>query len=204
MNGTAKDSTALPSSISIMPIASTEKDGQWELENSIGYLLNRAAHLIAARFSDDLKSHDINLQAWRILAALSQSQHHSLSELADHTGGELSYVSRSIAAMEKRGLLKRGPSSTDKRTLEVSLTKTGRTFVRELAPKAHAIERSGLEKVSAADLKTTLRTLRAMGQNLVAGADAPTAVNRKLTVARRVKNRALAQEPPATPRRKRV
>ncbi len=186
-----------------MPAHSPGKAGRYDLEKSIGYLLNRAAHLIAARFNDDLKPHVVNLQAWRILAALSQSEPQSLSELADHTGAELSYMSRSIAVLEKRGLLQRDPSPTDKRTTRLSLTEGGKTLVRELAPKALAIERSGLAQVSAVDLKTTLHTLRVVCQNLVAVCDAPTAVNRKLTIARRVKKRALSQAAAPAPRRKR-
>lgn len=166
------------------------KQGRYDLENSIGYLLNRAAALIAARF-DDLKLHGVSLQSWRMLAALSQSDRQSLSELANHTGAELSYLSRSVVQLEERGLIEREPSPLDKRAVLLSLTVDGQALVSELAPKARAIERESVQQVSAADLAATLRTLRAVCHNLVPKPDDSIPVNRKLTVARRVKQKGL-------------
>jgi len=167
------------------------KEGRYDLENSIGYMLNRAASLIAARFDDDLKAHGVSLQAWRILAALSQTEPQSLSELANHTGAELSYLSRSVAQLEERGLVERQPSPFDKRTTHLSRTTAGRAQVRQLAPKARGVEKQSIQEVPVADLEATLRTLRAVCHNLVPDPDTATAVNRKLTIARRVKQRAL-------------
>jgi DNA-binding MarR family transcriptional regulator len=172
---------------------------RYDLERSIGYLLNRAASLIAARF-DDLKLHGVSLQAWRILATLSQSDGQSLSELANHTGAELSYLSRSAAQLEERGLVQREPSALDKRASLFSLTAQGHALVAELAPRARGIERESVQDVPAADLAATLRTLRAVCHNLVPHPDAAGAVNRKLTVARRVKQKALAQGESPAPR----
>jgi len=182
-----------------MPTRSSEKKGHYDLENSIGYLLNRAASLIAARFNDDLKQFGISLQLWRILATLSQRERQSLSELADHTGAELSYLSRSAAQLEERGLVEREQSALDKRACLFSLTEHGRTLVRELAPKGRAIERESARQVHPKDLAITLRTLRIFGDSLVPQTNSPGAVNRKLIVARRVKQRSLVQDDPPTP-----
>jgi DNA-binding MarR family transcriptional regulator len=169
------------------------KEGRYDLENSIGYLLNRAAHLIAARFGDELKRHGVNLTTWRILAALSQSGTQSTSEIADHTGAELSYLLRSVIALEAQGFVTRKASSVDKRTTLVSLTGAGRAVVRELAPKARGMERLSAKDVPTQDLEATLRTLRAACHNLVPDAGGA-AVNRKLTIARRVRKRAQSKQ----------
>lgn len=169
------------------------KSARYDLDNSIGYLLNRTASLIAARFDDDLKLHDVSLQAWRILAALSQADGQSLSELAYHTGSELSYLSRSAAQLGEQGLVQREQSALDKRASLLSLTEAGRAVVRELAPQARAVERESVRDVSASDLAITLRTLHTVCHNLVPHPDGPADVNRKLTVARRVKQNALAR-----------
>lgn len=177
--------------------------GRYDLDNSIGYLLNRAAALIAARFDDDLKQGGVSLQAWRILAALSQSEPQSVSELANHTGSELSYLSRSVVQLEKQGLVQRSQSVLDKRASQLVRTPAGRTLVDELAPKARHVERLSLQDISAEDLHVTLRTLREVCHNLVPHPDASSAVNRKLTIARRVmKQKALAQGEAPAPRRR--
>lgn len=163
----------------------------YDLEKSVGYLLNRAANIVAARFGDELKQHDINLQAWRVLAALSYQDRQSLTELANHTAAEFSYLSRSVAGLEARGLVERLPSPLDKRTVLMSLTPAGRTLVGELAPRGAAMEKLALAGVSKADVRITLQTLRAIYHNLVDSVDDSGAPNRKLTVARRARKRAM-------------
>lgn len=165
-----------------------------DLDHSVGYLLNRAASIIAARFSDDLKAWDINLQAWRVLAALRHEDHQTLSDLASHTGSELSYLSRAVGALETRGYVQRSESPTDRRTIQLSLTRAGVEIVGELAPRAWEIERMSMKGVSAHELAITLKTLRAVHSNLVDSCEGSTDVNRKLTVARRVRRREARDE----------
>ncbi len=162
----------------------------YDLERSVGYLLNRAANIVAARFGDELKQHGINLQGWRILAALSHQDRQSLTDLANHTAAEFSYLSRSVASLEARGLVERLPSPLDKRTVLMSLTPAGRALVGALAPRGAAMEKLALAGVSRADAKVTLQTLRAIYHNLVDSVDDSGAANRKLTVARRARKRA--------------
>ncbi|WP_213958867.1 MarR family winged helix-turn-helix transcriptional regulator [Variovorax sp. dw_954] len=161
----------------------------FDVEHSIGYLLNRAANIIAARFSDELKAHSVNLQTWRVLAALSYQDQQSLTDLANHTGAELSYLSRSVASAETRGLVARVVSPADKRAFLLTLTPAGKTMVKELTPHGMRIEKSSLTGVPKADVETTLRTLHAIYHNMVDSTDDSAGMNRKLTVARRVRKR---------------
>lgn len=160
-----------------------------DLDHSIGYLLNRAASIIAARFSDDLKAHGINLQTWRVLAALRHEDHQTLSDLASHTGSELSYLSRAVSALETKGYIRRSESPSDRRNIHLSITAAGAAIVSELAPRAWQIEGMSVKGVTAAELAATLKTLRAVYANLVDNYEDASAVNRKLTVARRVRRR---------------
>jgi DNA-binding MarR family transcriptional regulator len=160
-----------------------------DLNESIGYLLNLAASIIAARFSDDLKSFDINLQGWRVLAALRHEDHQTLSDLASHTGTELSYLSRAVGALQTKGYICRSESTSDRRTIRLSLSSEGASIVSELAPRAWQIERTSVKGVSARELEITFNTLRAVYSNLVDQDEDVHAVNRKLAVARRVRRR---------------
>lgn len=168
----------------------------YDLDRSFGYLLNRAANLIAARFSDDLKVHGVNLQTWRVLAALNFENNQSMTDLANHTGAELSYLSRSVASAEQRGLVERVASLSDKRAVVLALTPAGLALVKDLSPYGHQIEKTSMNGVSKADVETTLRTLHAICHNLVDGTEASPDMNRKLTVARRAMKRASADTGP--------
>jgi DNA-binding MarR family transcriptional regulator len=168
-----------------------------DLDHSIGYLLNRAASIIAARFSDDLKPFDINLQAWRVLAALRQEDHQTLSDLGSHTGAELSYLSRTVGALEARGFVRRRDTSSDRRNIHLSLTAAGAAVVAQLSPRAGSVEATATSGMTARERKIVLKALRRIYDNLVdSGEDGPS-VNRKLTVARRVRRRG-ALEPPSS------
>jgi DNA-binding MarR family transcriptional regulator len=169
----------------------TRGDIYYDLDRSVGYLLNRAASIIAARFSDDLKAHGVNLQTWRVLAALNFENNQSMTELANHTGSELSYLSRSVASAEQRGLVERVASTSDKRAVVLALTPIGLALVKELSPYGHQIEKTSMTGVSKSDVETTLRTLHAIYHNLVDSTEASSDMNRKLTVARRAKKRSL-------------
>jgi DNA-binding MarR family transcriptional regulator len=165
-----------------------------DLDQSVGYLLNRAASIIAARFSDDLKLHNINLQTWRVLAALRHEDHQTLSDLASHTGSELSYLSRAVGALEAKGLVERHESPADRRNIHLSITDAGAAIVAELAPRARQIELMSMQGVTAHEFAITLKTLRAVYSNLVDNCEDAAVVNRKLTVARRVRRREARDE----------
>ncbi|HZZ14052.1 MAG TPA: MarR family transcriptional regulator [Paraburkholderia sp.] len=165
-----------------------------DLDHSVGYLLNRAASIIAARFSDDLKNYNINLQTWRVLAALRHEDHQTLSDLASHTGSELSYLSRAVSALETKGYIHRGVSPSDRRNIHLSITASGAAIVAELAPRAWQIEQMSMKGVTANELAITLKTLRAVFSNLVDSCEDASVVNRKLTVARRVRRREARDE----------
>ncbi|OVZ60254.1 hypothetical protein CDO44_09125 [Pigmentiphaga sp. NML080357] len=166
------------------------------LENSLGYLLHRAAHIIEATFSDELKVDDISLSLWRVLATLNDRDHQSLSELASHTGAELSYLSRTVALAEERGFVVRTAQPGDKRATSVAITPAGRAIVRKFSPLTRTLQRKWLTGIPDADVETTFRTLRAVYQNALAGASPSAAVNRKITVARRVSKRATLKTEP--------
>jgi DNA-binding MarR family transcriptional regulator len=165
-----------------------------DLDNSVGYLLNRAASIIAARFSDDLKAYNINLQTWRVLAALRHEDHQTLSDLASHTASELSYLSRAVSALETNGYIRRSESPSDRRNIHLSITAAGTAIVAELAPRAWQIERMCMKGVTAHELAITLKTLRAVYSNLIDNCEDATVVNRKLTVARRARRREVRDE----------
>src|SRR5580658_2172884 len=119
------------------PLPSERRD--YDLDHSVGYLLNRTARIIAARFSDDLRSYDINLQEWRVLSSLRHEHHQSLSDLASHTGSELSYLSRAVGTLESKGYIHRSACPSDRRNLHLSLTPKGIAIVNELSPRAWEI-----------------------------------------------------------------
>lgn len=151
-----------------------------------GYLLNRTGSLGAAAMSDVLKEFDIPLPIWRILLILSEFGEQTISELASHTGVEISYLSRTVLKAEKRGLVGRAKSATDKRVTYIKLVTGGRQMIRKVLPKTRLLRGVMFQGIPDADIETTARTLKMVYDNVASNTDAISeGINRKLTVARR-------------------
>jgi len=151
-----------------------------------GYLLNRTGSLGAAAMSDVLKEFAIPLPIWRILLILSEFGKQTISELASHTGIEMSYLSRTVLKAEKRGYIARAKSATDKRVTYIKLVTGGRKMIRKVLPKTRRLRGIMFQRIPDADIETTARTLKMVYDNLVSNAGAISEdINRKLTVARR-------------------
>jgi DNA-binding MarR family transcriptional regulator len=151
-----------------------------------GYLLNRTGSLGAASMSDVLKEFDIPLPIWQILLILSEFGEQTISELASHTGIEVSYLSRTVLKAQKRGFVARAKSAKDKRVTYINLETGGRQMIRKVLPRTRFLRGIMFQGIPDADIETAARTLKMVYDNLASNADAISEdINRKLTVARR-------------------
>ncbi|MBU0791941.1 MAG: MarR family transcriptional regulator [Gammaproteobacteria bacterium] len=166
----------------------------YRLDQSLGYLLNRSADIVSATFADILKRESINLPEWRVLTALTDRNDQTLSELAAHAGTELSYLSRVVIHSQSRGLVRRFTSEEDKRSTRVTITAQGRALVRAVMPQARALEASWLQGISTQDVDNMRKTLQALYQNVLNSHPGLASSGRKLTVARRMRDRKEADE----------
>lgn len=175
---------------------SAEPNPRYGLDRSLGYLLNRTADIVSSAFVEILRNESISLAEWRVLTALTDRDHQTLSELASHAGAELSYLSRVVLQIEARGLVARSASPDDKRATRASITGDGRAMVQAVMPLAKALEASWLTGIPAEDVRVLRKTLQALYLNVLNSAPVAQSSGRKLTVARRA--RARREEPPAT------
>lgn len=151
-----------------------------------GYLLNRAGSLGAACMSDVLKEFDITLPVWQILLILSEFHEQTISELASHTGIEMSYLSRTVLKAEQLGFVTRVKSTKDRRVTYIRLSTGGRQMIRKVLPTTRRLLNIIFQGIPYADIETTGRTLKVVYDNLASNADAMSVdVNRKLIVAQR-------------------
>lgn len=151
-----------------------------------GYLLNRAGSLGAASMSDVLKELNMPLPIWQILLVLSEFREQTISELASHTGIEMSYLSRLVLKAEERGFVSRSKSDKDKRITYIRLATGGRQMIRKILPKTRRLLGIIFKGIPGADIETTARTLKVVYDNLASNVDAVSSdINRKLIVAQR-------------------
>lgn len=107
----------------------------YSMRNSVGYLMrmctNRALPQMEALFADQ----ELTFSQWTTLVALHDGRIKTAGDLAHNICHDAGSLTRLIDEMERRGLVSRSRSETDRRVVTLSLTARGRALVEQLAPR---------------------------------------------------------------------
>ena len=133
------------------------------------YLLAAASEGASAQFHATVRSHDLRVPEWRVLACLYDRNGAMITHLARLALVEQSRLTKIIAQMEARGLLRRQNDPDDGRRVRVFMTSEGQNLVDHLVPMARAHEERLLAQLSTADA----RYLKPMLQALLNTLDTP-------------------------------
>jgi DNA-binding MarR family transcriptional regulator len=128
-------------------------------------LLQQAAARLAVEMAPALDEHDLALPAWRILAQLWLHGTMRVGNLADRLGLEVSTVSRTVARLERRGLLARHRAGLDRRATNLRLTEEGSRLIQAVIPAISAVQRplkTGFTASEQRTLKLLLKRIPAM------------------------------------------
>ncbi len=90
------------------------------------YLLNRIAATWNAELAVELRKFDLTTPQMRVLAVLGINSGLTINELSILAVTEQSTMSRTLDALEVRGLVRRRPRANDMRVREVEITEQGR------------------------------------------------------------------------------
>ncbi len=123
--------------------------------------LLRAREATMRRFRPILAEHDLTEQQWRVLRALAAHDADvdndddaedglEVSQLADSTFLLGPSLSRILTNLERRALITRGISSTDRRRADIAITAAGCRLVEQIAP-ASEHEYGAIESTLGAD-----------------------------------------------------
>ena len=137
------------------------------LKTSLGFLLNRAGVAVGNAFSQELKQAGMTLAMWRVLAALHDTGHQSLGELAEFISVEISTLSRQVATLTGRGLVESRPGK-DWRSVDLSLTPRGDEVVLCLLPAVQRHEAAAFNDIHPGDVEALKALLAKITDNLCA------------------------------------
>jgi DNA-binding MarR family transcriptional regulator len=138
-----------------------------QLDDFLPYLINRVGVALVAHFTEQaLARHQVTIDMWRVLAALSDNGRQRQIDLAGMTSIEASTMSRMVTRLTHRGLVNRNRSRTNGREVVVELTARGKTLVNQLIPVALSVESSAIGAVGARDVTRIKQVLHRMYANL--------------------------------------
>ena len=104
------------------------------LDYFLPYLLRRLTTMLNTDMQKDLKSFNINIPRWRVVAVLHFSGACSLGELTTRTALTQSGTSQVINQLVKEGIVERKVQADDGRILHLSLTKKGQDLFDHIFP----------------------------------------------------------------------
>jgi DNA-binding MarR family transcriptional regulator len=141
------------------------------LDDYLPYLVNRVGAALVSRFSREaLARHELTIDMWRVLVALSNGSGKRQIDLSAMTSIEKSTVSRLVTKLMQSGLVTRRRSRTSSREVVVQLSAKGQSLVARLVPIAVELERLASRGTSPADMAAMKRVLRQAYDNLVRSA----------------------------------
>ena len=127
---------------------------QFVIEDSLGYLVNRAARMMAQQLAEELRPAGVGIGQWAVLIFLWQRDGRSQAELSRVVAIEPPTMVRTIDRMVRDGLVKRVPDPDDGRVSRIYLTERGRALRDELVPRAVAVNAANLGRLTPAEGRT--------------------------------------------------
>jgi DNA-binding MarR family transcriptional regulator len=136
------------------------------IEESLGYLINRAARAFANRLAEQLRPFDVGIGQWAVLLHLWGNDGMTQAQLARRVAIEQPTMVRTIDRMERDGLVRRVRDARDRRRVNVFLTDKGRALRDPLVPCAVATDEAATRALTGAELEQAKDLLRRMTEAL--------------------------------------
>jgi DNA-binding MarR family transcriptional regulator len=126
--------------------------------DSLGYLLNRSARLLAHELAERLRPAGVAIGQWPVLVVLWARDGISQAELSRLVAIEPPTMVRTIDRMVRDGFVTRAPDPEDGRVSRIHLTQRGSSLRDELIPLSIALNVETLQRLTP-DEGRTLRAL---------------------------------------------
>ena len=146
------------------------------IEESLGYLVNRAARAFANRLAAELRPFDVGIGQWAVLLHLWGNDGMTQAQLARRVAIEQPTMARTIDRMERDGLVARTPDPNDRRATRIALTERGWALRDDLVPLAAGVNETATASLTDEEVETLTRLLA----KLVRAAAVATAFERGL------------------------
>lgn len=135
------------------------------LENSIGYLINRAARDMQNALDKKLAPFAVTAAQWSILIRCLSDGPQPPGALTRQLAVDASAVTRLLDRLSAKGLVVRKESLSDRRAIFVELTPKGREMVVRLPPLAMEVLEQFLDGFSKSDVDRFRDYLQRLVQN---------------------------------------
>jgi DNA-binding MarR family transcriptional regulator/predicted N-acetyltransferase YhbS len=113
------------------------------------------------------------LQEARIIYEIAERQSCTATDLVRALGLDAGFVSRTLQALQRRQVVARKPSRTDRRTTELALTARGRAAFADLDSRSRGVVATLLDRLDASQRTAVVNAMTTIEQTLEPPAQAP-------------------------------
>ena len=131
--------------------------------HSLPMLLNRSLDAIMPPYRDLFQEFGVTEQQWRILRVLWEQTHLTSTQISTLTLLPAPSLVGILDRLEKKGLVKRLRSSTDRREVNITITKLGKELQLQVMPRVKKIQNRIKQKLSATEWKHINEILEKIG-----------------------------------------
>jgi MarR family transcriptional regulator, organic hydroperoxide resistance regulator len=135
-------------------------------DDRLAHLVKDAARALVRALQMRLAQHAVPFGHWAFLRILWESDGLTQRALSREAGVMEPTTHVALTAMERSGYVVRRQAADNRRNIYVFLTPRGRALRRKLVPLAEDVNAIAVQRVAAADLAATRRTLLAIIENL--------------------------------------
>ena len=130
---------------------------------SLPMLLNRSLDAIMPPYRDLFHEFGVTEQQWRILRVLWEQKHLTSTQISTLTLLPTPSLVGILDRLEKKGLVKRLRSSTDRREVNITITNLGKELQLKVMPKIKKIQDQIKQKLSTAEWEHINKILEKIG-----------------------------------------
>ena len=134
----------------------------YRLHDSTGHWLARVFMAMRREFDEALKSHDVTIVEWAVLAGLLDEAADTPSGLAAYSSTDRAVISRALARLEKKRLVSRRSNAEDGRSFALRATAKGTRIAEALMAANQDINQRYLAGLSRDDIDGFRKVLRHM------------------------------------------
>jgi DNA-binding MarR family transcriptional regulator len=138
------------------------------LENSIGFIINRAALKLKHELQRSFRSHgyDITAEQFAVLMCLREKEAQTQTEIAEKVVKDKTNLTRILDGMEKKELIIRSPHEDDRRSYRILLTRNGQELIERLVPLAIQVNVTSIQCLNEQDKQEIKRIANLIYNNL--------------------------------------
>lgn len=104
------------------------------LDQSVGFMLGVAYRKVALLVQQQIKAYHLTPEQWAVLFRIGEEDGLIQREIADRASKDKPTVTRILASLEQKGLIRKEEGSEDRRSFRIFISEAGRDMVKAIAP----------------------------------------------------------------------